>query len=85
MPKKRKNIFRTGARLPNTILKWDVLPLKKQCSATGKTTHCIGTCNALHWAMEGTALSRTKAESLHDNESTYYGKTLERANPSQGG
>ena len=49
--------------------------MKKQCSATGKTTHCISTRNALHWAMEGTALSRTKAESLHDNESTYYGKT----------
>ena len=31
---------------------------------------CIGTCNALHWAMEGIALSSTKAESLHDNEST---------------
>ena len=70
MPKKRKNIFHTGARLQNTMLKWDVLPLKKQCSATGKTTHCISTCNALHWAMEGIALSSTKAESLHDNEST---------------
>ena len=70
MPKKRKNIFRTLTCLQNTMLKWDVLPLKKQCSATGKTMPCIGTCNALHWAMEGIALSTTKAESLHDNEST---------------
>ena len=49
--------------------------MKKQCIATGKTMHCISTCNALHWAMEGIALSSTKAESLHNNESTYYGKT----------
>ena len=46
---------------------------------------CIGTCNALHWAMEGIALSRTKAESLHDNESAYLWKNLERANPFQVG
>ena len=35
--------------------------MKKQSIATGKTMPCIGTCNALHWAMEGIALSSTKA------------------------
>jgi hypothetical protein len=86
MPKKRKNIFRTGARLPNTTLKLGSFTVEK-------AMHCNGKDNALHQHMQCIA-SGNGRHCIKQHEGTQactttkaldFRKTLERANPSQGG